>query len=219
MNFVFHFYTLELTSWIWTNPLNWRAEIWEPFKMKLIWGLQSWTLCGWAISFGSRPLVPKELPEHCWASIFHALSIMAVLNHWLPNPSITCRSMLSSSGWWFDSLYPKAWRHFCLYWTWAVCMYVNRGKLVFKGGPWTLDDQCTDWQKLDSSMAHISLGDMSPSSPHSLRGCPCGSIRSSLLGHHRSVADGYETCLPALITHQLPLHAKFSGREWDCWTT
>ena len=25
------------------QPFNWKAEIWEPFKMKLIWGLQSWT--------------------------------------------------------------------------------------------------------------------------------------------------------------------------------
>jgi hypothetical protein len=29
--------------------LNIRAEIWEPFKMKLIWGLQSWTLIAMAI--------------------------------------------------------------------------------------------------------------------------------------------------------------------------
>ena len=26
------------------QPFSWRAENWEPFKMKLIWGLQSWTL-------------------------------------------------------------------------------------------------------------------------------------------------------------------------------
>ena len=39
-----------LYSWIdvldLNQPFNWTAEIWEPFKMKLIWGLQSWTL-GW----------------------------------------------------------------------------------------------------------------------------------------------------------------------------
>ena len=44
MSFEFHFYILELTSWIWTRPFNWKAEIWEPFKMKLIWEVQSWTL-------------------------------------------------------------------------------------------------------------------------------------------------------------------------------
>jgi len=45
MNYVFHFY---LNSWIdvldLNQPFNWRSEFWEPFKMKLIWGLQSWTL-------------------------------------------------------------------------------------------------------------------------------------------------------------------------------
>ena len=37
-----------LCSWIdmlnLNQPFNWRVEPWEPFKMKLIWGLQSWTL-------------------------------------------------------------------------------------------------------------------------------------------------------------------------------
>ena len=36
-----------LYSWIdilnLNQPFNWKAEIWEPFKIKLIWGLQSWT--------------------------------------------------------------------------------------------------------------------------------------------------------------------------------
>ena len=44
MSFVFHF----LCSWInildLNRRFNWRADIWEPFKMKFIWGLQSWTL-------------------------------------------------------------------------------------------------------------------------------------------------------------------------------
>ena len=39
-----------LYSWIdvldLNQPFNWKAEIWEPFKMKLIWGLQSWPLVG-----------------------------------------------------------------------------------------------------------------------------------------------------------------------------
>jgi hypothetical protein len=42
------------------QPFSWIAEIWEPFKMKLIWGLQSWTLlplpkapgCTWTLSNG-----------------------------------------------------------------------------------------------------------------------------------------------------------------------
>ena len=58
MSFVFHFYILGFTYWIWTNPITKRVEVWEPFKMKLIcpftrwpimqkvWGLQSWTLLG-----------------------------------------------------------------------------------------------------------------------------------------------------------------------------
>ena len=46
MSLIFYFYILRLTSWVWTDPFNWIAEIWEPFKMKLIWGLQSWTLKG-----------------------------------------------------------------------------------------------------------------------------------------------------------------------------
>ena len=37
-----------LYSWIdvldLSHPFDWRANIWEPFKMKLIWGLQSWPL-------------------------------------------------------------------------------------------------------------------------------------------------------------------------------
>ena len=33
--------TLDLNQ-----PFNGRAKIWEPSKMKLIWGLQSWTLTG-----------------------------------------------------------------------------------------------------------------------------------------------------------------------------
>ena len=42
------FCILFLYSWIdvlvLNHPFTWRAKIWEPFKMKLIWGLQSWTL-------------------------------------------------------------------------------------------------------------------------------------------------------------------------------
>ena len=38
-----------LYSWIdvldSNQPFDWGAKIWEPFKMKLIWGLQSWPLC------------------------------------------------------------------------------------------------------------------------------------------------------------------------------
>ena len=33
-NFVFHFYILELTSWIWTHPSTWSTKIWEPSKWK-----------------------------------------------------------------------------------------------------------------------------------------------------------------------------------------
>ena len=37
-----------LYSWIdvldLNQPCNWKAKIWEPFKMELIWGLQSWPL-------------------------------------------------------------------------------------------------------------------------------------------------------------------------------
>ena len=44
MSFVFHFYILRLTPGIWTSPSTERLKIWEPFKMKLIWGLQSWPL-------------------------------------------------------------------------------------------------------------------------------------------------------------------------------
>ena len=43
---VFHFYIFELTSWIWTNPSTETLNFESPFKMKLIWGLQSWTLKG-----------------------------------------------------------------------------------------------------------------------------------------------------------------------------
>ena len=43
-----------LYSWIdvlhLNQPSKWSAEIWEPFKMKLIWGLQSWTLFGSSIN-------------------------------------------------------------------------------------------------------------------------------------------------------------------------
>jgi hypothetical protein len=44
-SFVLHFYILRSTSWIWTNPSTdaMKFEI-EPFKMKLVRGLQSWTL-------------------------------------------------------------------------------------------------------------------------------------------------------------------------------
>ena len=40
MNFVCRFYILGLTSWIWTSSSTERPKFWEPFKMKLIWGLQ-----------------------------------------------------------------------------------------------------------------------------------------------------------------------------------
>ena len=40
MSFVFHFYILIRLN----EPFTWRTEMWEPFKMRLIWGLQSWTL-------------------------------------------------------------------------------------------------------------------------------------------------------------------------------
>lgn len=33
------FYILGLKSWIWIQPFNWRGEIWEAFKMKLLRGL------------------------------------------------------------------------------------------------------------------------------------------------------------------------------------
>ena len=40
--------TSILCSWIdvldLNRPFNWRAEIWEPFEMKFMWGLQAWAL-------------------------------------------------------------------------------------------------------------------------------------------------------------------------------
>ena len=43
-SFVFYFYILGSTSWILNQPFNWRAKIWVPLKMKLIWRLPSSTL-------------------------------------------------------------------------------------------------------------------------------------------------------------------------------
>ena len=42
----FLYYWIDVLSWIWTNPSTEKTEIWEwlSFKMKLIWGPQSWTL-------------------------------------------------------------------------------------------------------------------------------------------------------------------------------
>ena len=49
MTFVFAF----LYSWIDVLDLNqhfnWSAQIWEPFQMKLIWGLQSWPQWEWTM--------------------------------------------------------------------------------------------------------------------------------------------------------------------------
>ena len=42
MSFVFHFYIFGSTSWIWTNPSTEWLIFESPFKMKLMWGLQSW---------------------------------------------------------------------------------------------------------------------------------------------------------------------------------
>ena len=42
--FVFHFYILGLTSWIWSSLFNWTTKFWEPLKIKLIWGLRSWPM-------------------------------------------------------------------------------------------------------------------------------------------------------------------------------
>ena len=45
MSFVFHFYIFRLTPRSWTNPSK-KGLNFEPFKMELIWELQSWTLYG-----------------------------------------------------------------------------------------------------------------------------------------------------------------------------
>ena len=44
MRFAFHSYILRLASWIWTNASTEKLKFESPFKMKLIWGLHSWTL-------------------------------------------------------------------------------------------------------------------------------------------------------------------------------
>ena len=45
INFVFHFYIFRLTSWIWIRPSTEELKFESlPFKMKLIRGLQFWTL-------------------------------------------------------------------------------------------------------------------------------------------------------------------------------
>ena len=70
----------------------------------------------------SRPNMPKKAPRTL-LSIFLALSIMAVQNHWLPNPSLTCSSMLSSSRMVLGSLWPESMEAFLfvLDLVWAVC--------------------------------------------------------------------------------------------------
>jgi hypothetical protein len=45
MGFVFHFYILRSTSWIWTNPSIEALKFESPSKWNsIIWGLQFWTL-------------------------------------------------------------------------------------------------------------------------------------------------------------------------------
>ena len=58
-SFLFHSYILGLTYIMDLNqPFNWRAEIWQPFIMKLIWGLQSWPLVA------ERPRMPPMIGEN-----------------------------------------------------------------------------------------------------------------------------------------------------------
>ena len=49
----------------WEQLFHWRGEIWEPFKMKLIWGLQSWTLLTSTLSFVRPDLLgPLSTMDH-----------------------------------------------------------------------------------------------------------------------------------------------------------
>lgn len=57
MSFVFHFYVLGLTSMDSNPPFDRRAETWEPFEMKLIQGLRSWTLLLPGARVGKEKLV------------------------------------------------------------------------------------------------------------------------------------------------------------------
>ena len=64
-----HKFNMSYVLYSWIDVLNlnqlfnWRAEIWEPFKMKLIWGLQSWILIPICLPKGKTKQPIVELSE------------------------------------------------------------------------------------------------------------------------------------------------------------
>ena len=94
MSFVFQLCILRLTSWIWTNPSTERAEIWEPFKMKLVWGFQSWiltpawahcTLLNYKVHVSSKMRRIKNQPSNstsCSDNALRLLVLVAGILHW-----------------------------------------------------------------------------------------------------------------------------------------
>jgi hypothetical protein len=69
------------------RPFNRRAEIWEPFKMELIRGLQSWTLlgriCTWTRSY--RYYQIKNQPSYstsCNDNTLHLLVLVTGIFYW-----------------------------------------------------------------------------------------------------------------------------------------
>ena len=65
------------------QPFSWRVEVWEPFKMKLIWGLQSRTLV-----IGSKPRLwplSSYFLELIWM-IYSLLKWYVLLVIWGPHP-------------------------------------------------------------------------------------------------------------------------------------
>ena len=96
-----------LYSWIYVldlnQPLKWRAEIWEPFKMKLIQGIQSWTLLegdprwvsmvSWFVRHFSKDPETHNLAWDGW--------------HKVDKVNVNTFSLVDSSRWWIRAL--EAW--------------------------------------------------------------------------------------------------------------
>ena len=137
MSFVFHFYILGLTSWKWINPWTERLGIWEPFKMKLIRGLQSWTLGGRngarAIQFVYSFLGGK------------GLGIQQGITVWGWFAQIKERAPISSSVWeqWCRFIY------FMLLWVWTMTsVYLFYVALSFQLGLLWLLGTCLHYQPM-----------------------------------------------------------------------
>jgi hypothetical protein len=126
-----------------TNPsTNWKVDIWEPFEMKLIWGLQSWTLTiyhpnqiGAILFFWSTLIMTIVVRSNLLILWCHFDSVPQIINFKNTCPSLKRKTLSSStsqillkwSKWWLSILWSFAKSHKSI--TRILCMTDWRCKL------------------------------------------------------------------------------------------